>query len=141
MSGSNTDRGDSYTATPTATRPSGGGGSGGGSGGGGAGGGSGGGGSGGDGGDDRCNIVETVPLNSPQPPVIATLSEGDVLDINLDTSGPRPVLEVLASGRRAGALTHRNHVRIINCINEGRTYRAVVVRKRGGDVEIRVEPA
>lgn len=62
--------------------------------------------------------------------------------MNLNRSGPNPVLEVLASGgRRAGALTHRNHVRIIGCIDAGRSYQAVVVNIRGGSVEVRVEPA
>lgn len=124
MSGSGDARDDTYTPTPPAApKPGGGGGGGGG------------------GGDDPCDIVETVPLNSPQPAVVATLNEGDVLEVALDTSGTRPVLEVRAGESRAGALTHRNHVRIINCIAGGRTYRAVVVRKRGGAVEVRVEPA
>lgn len=92
-------------------------------------------------GDDYCNFVDTAPLNSVQPAVVAGLSEGTVLEVNLDKSGPHPVLEVLADGQRAGALTHRNHVRIIRCIEGGHTYRAVVTSKRGGSIEVRIEPA
>lgn len=99
-------------------------------------------GGGGGGGNDPCDIVEIAPLNSPQAPVVNTLSVGDILDIALNLSGPNPVVEVIASGnRRAGALTYRNHVRLINCINSGRSYQAVVMSIRGGSVEVRVEPA
>lgn len=127
MSGSGGGRSDYYPPTPPPTpRPT-------------DGGGGGGGGGGGD--TDPCDIVETVPLNSPQPAIVATLNVGDVLDVVLVTTGPRPVLEVQRVGQRAGALTHRNHLRLINCITDGRTYQAVVVRRSGGAVEVRVEPA
>lgn len=125
MSGGGGGRDDGYTPTPAPVKPS-----------------KTGSGGGGAGGPDPCEIVEIVPLNSPQAAVIATLSVGDVLAVNLNRAGSYPVLEVLASGgRRAGALTHRNHVRIIGCIDAGRTYQAVVMNIRGGSVEVRVEPA
>lgn len=98
-------------------------------------------GAGGGGGNvDPCDIVETVPLNSPQPTVVTTLNIGDVLQVVLVTTGPRPILEVHRAGQRAGALTHRNHLRLINCMKNGRAYQAVVVRRSGGAVELRVEP-
>lgn len=126
MSGGGGGRDDGYIPTPAPVKPSNPGGGGGG---------------GGAGGPGPCDIVEIVPLNSPQPAVIATLTIGDVLIVNLNRSGPNPVLEVLASaGRRAGALTHRNHVRIIACIDNGRAYQAVVMSIRGGSVDVRVEP-
>jgi hypothetical protein len=125
MSGGGNGRDDGYKPTPSPVVKPGGTGAGG----------------GGGGDDDPCNIVEIVPLNSPQPAVVATLSVGGVLDVNLNKQGPNPVLEVLANGQRAGALTHRNHVRIIACIDAGRAYRAVVVSIRGGSVEVRIEPA
>lgn len=126
MSGGGNGRDDDYSPPPTPIKP--------------AGGGSGGGTGGGEG-NDPCSIVETVPLNSPQPAVVATLSVGTVLAVNLNRQGPNPVLEVVSGGQRAGALTHRNHVRIISCIDAGWAYRAVVVSIRGGSVEVRVEPA
>lgn len=101
--------------------------------------GTGGGGGAGGGGGDPCDIVETVPLNSPQPAVVTHLNVGDVLDVVL-TAGPPSILEVRQNGARAGALTHRNHLRLINCITKGRQYQAVVVRKSGGAVDLRVEP-
>lgn len=129
MSGGGGGRDDGYIPTPAPVRPS-------------KAGSGDGGDAGGENGPDPCDIVEIVPLNSPQPAVIATLNVGDVLAVNLNRAGPNPVLEVLApGGQRAGALTHRNHVRIIGCIDAGRTYQAVVMSIRGGSVEVRVEPA
>jgi hypothetical protein len=125
MSGGGNGRDDGYIPTPAPVVKPGGGGGG-----------------GGQGGTDPCDIVEIAPLNSPQPAVVATLNVGDVLAVNLNRQGPNPVLEVLdGGGRRAGALTHRNHVHLIACIDAGRAYRAVVVSKRGGSVEVRIEPA
>jgi hypothetical protein len=128
MSGGNNGRDDGYKPTPPPTpirKPGTGAGGGGGT----------------DGGTDPCDFVDRAPLNSPQPDVIATLNEGAILDVVLNTSGPLPVLEVHAGGRTAGALTHRNHVRIIRCIEAGRAYRAVVIGKVGGAVEVRIELA
>jgi hypothetical protein len=122
------ERDDNYIPTPApVVRPSGGTGAGEGGGGGGE--------------PDPCDIVEIAPLNSPQPAIVATINVGDVLQVNLNRQGAHPVLEVLAGGHRVGALTHRNHVRIIACIDAGRSYQAVVMTKRGGSVEVRIEPA
>ena len=96
--------------------------------------------SGGGGGEDPCNVVQRAPLNSPQAAIIATISVGDALDVVLNTSGPRPVLEVRAPAGVAGALTHRGHVTIIQCIEAGRSYLAVVLSKTGGAVEVRIQP-
>lgn len=126
MSGSGGGRSDYYPPTPPSAPQSTGGGTGSGGGGG--------------GGADPCDIVETVPLNSPQPVVVTAMNVGDILDVLLVTSGPRPVLEVHRNGQRAGALTHRNHLRLITCITNGRSYQAVVVKKSGGAVDVRVEP-
>ena len=90
---------------------------------------------------DPCDIIHRAPLNSPRPAVIATISVGEVLSVNLNLSGARPVLEVVAPSGVAGALTHRGHLTIIECIQSGRDYNAVVLSKSGGMVEVRVELA
>ena len=94
-----------------------------------------------DGDGDPCDIVHRAPLNSPQPAVIETISVGEVLSINLNLDGARPVLEVVAPSGVAGALTHRGHLTIIECIQSGRDYNAVVLSKSGGMVEVRVQLA
>lgn len=128
MSGSGGSRDDGYPATPARVTPSKPGTVGGG------------GGAGGD--PDLCDIVETAALNSLQPGAVGALKVGDILTVNLNRSGPNPVVEILGpGGQRVGALTHRGHVRIIGCIDQGRAYVAVVLSIRGGAVEVRIEPA
>lgn len=90
--------------------------------------------------EDPCDIVQTAALNSPQPTVIARLNVGDVLSVVLGGTPARPILEVRdGSGAVAGSLTHRGHVAIIDCINRGNVYIAVVVEKTGGMVTVRVQ--
>lgn len=88
---------------------------------------------------DPCDIVQQAPLNSPKADVIETISVGDVLAVSLNLRGDRPVLEVVSSAGVAGALTHRGHLRVIQCIEDGREYKAVVLSISGGVVQVRVE--
>lgn len=125
MSGSGGGRNDGYTgATPTPANapPK-----------------AGGGGGGGPDASDPCDIVQQAPLNSPQPSIVQGLNVGDVLDVVLNTSGVRPVLEVHHASQLAGSLTHRGHIAIINCIQASNVYQAIVTQKQGGAVELRVE--
>ena len=124
MSGSGGGRDDGFPSAPSA-RPTGGGGAGGGAG----------------GNADPCAIFQMAPLNSPRPSVVNTLAVGDILEISLNESSGRPVLEVISSGGVAGALTHTGHVKLIDCIRQGRSYQAVVVSKSGGAVDLQVQPA
>jgi len=125
MSGSGGGRGDGFpTPTPTPRKPS--------DTGSGVGG-------GGPDGVDPCDIVQQAPLNSPQPAVVKTLNVNDILDVVLNTAGPRPILEVQRAGQVAGSLTHRGHIAIINCIQASNNYQAVVTQIQGGAVELRIE--
>lgn len=97
-------------------------------------------GSGGGGGADPCDMVQTAPLNSPQQAVVSTLSIGDRLDVVLTGSPPRQILEVHAhTGRVAGSLTHRGHLQIIECINQGYSYEAIITALSGAFVTVRVQ--
>lgn len=128
MSGNNGDRDD-----PTSNnRTTGGGSQAGGAGGGGTGGGS----------SDPCHIVMPAPLNSPKPAVVAKLSLNQELRIHLNQAGARPILEVrTAEGDVAGSLTHVGHLSLINCMQQDRSYRAIVLSVSGGAVMVRIEPA
>lgn len=105
----------------------------------------GGGGGAGDGGGgdnaDQCAIAQRAPLNSPVPAVVATLTVGRELDVVLTSPGGRAVLEVRQDGAVAGALTHRGHLTLIRCIENGWSYKAVVTNVSGGLVELRIQPA
>lgn len=100
----------------------------------------GGGGGAGGGGDDPCAIVQTAPVNSPNPAAVAGLSVGDRLDVVLTGTAPRHILRVQTlAGVAVGSLTHRGHLALINCILAGNTYQAEVIQKTGGAVVVRVE--
>jgi len=127
MSGSGGSRNDSVSSLPIGSSgPAGGGGAG-----------------GGGGGQDPCAIVQTAPINSPKPAVVSTLSVGDVLDVVLTGVVPLRVLEVRspATGTAVGSLTHRGHLALINCIDQGNAYRAEVIQRTGGAVVVRIERA
>ncbi len=99
-------------------------------------------GGGGPGGNDPCAIIQQAPLNSPRPDVVGTLSAGDVLTVELNSSGTRPILEVhTAAGAVAGSLTHTGHVQIIACIEAGHSYIAEVTGRSGGAVNLQISPA
>jgi hypothetical protein len=84
--------------------------------------------------------VQTAPLNSPQRTVINTLNIGDSLDVVLTGSPQRQIIEVrTSSGAVAGSLTHRGHLQIIDCINQGHSYEAMVVALSGAFVTVRVQ--
>lgn len=101
-----------------------------------------GGGGGGSEGDDPCAIVQTAPINSPNPAAVASLSVGDILDVVLTGTAPHHVLRVQTlAGATVGSLTHRGHLALINCILAGNSYRAEVIQKTGGAVVVRVERA
>ena len=87
--------------------------------------------------DDPCDITEVTTLNSPNRTVLATLRDGDVLVI------------VLQEGRRllakhgdnvAGSVTSASHARILQCMQDGREYEAIVRSVRGGACEVRIQP-
>lgn len=92
-------------------------------------------------GSDPCAISQQAPLNSPRPAVVKTLNVGDVLDVVLNSSGPRPVLEVHAHTGVAGALTHTGHLEIVACIQAGHKYVADVVNRSGPATTLQVRPA
>lgn len=95
---------------------------------------------GGSGGDDPCAIVQTAPINSPNPAVVSGLSVGDHLEIVLTGTAPRHILRVQTpAGAAAGSLTHRGHLALINCILAGNSYGAEVIQKTGGAVVVRIE--
>jgi hypothetical protein len=99
-----------------------------------------GGGGGGGSGDDPCAIVQTAPINSPNPAAVAGLSVGDSLDVVLTGTAPRHVLKMQTlAGVAVGSLTHRGHLALINCILAGNTYQAEVIQKTGGAVVVRIE--
>lgn len=90
-------------------------------------------------GADPCAIIQDAPINSPKP-VVNTLAVGDVLDIHVTGTVPHRVLEVRTlGGQPVGSLTHRGHLALIACIDQGNSYSAEVIQRSGGSVVVRIE--
>ena len=86
---------------------------------------------------DPCDITEVTTLNSPDRTVLATLRDGDALVIALQ-DGRR--LLAMHGDRVAGSVTSASHARILQCMQQGREYEAVVGSVRGGACEVRIQP-
>lgn len=102
-------------------------------------------GSGGGGGvydDAPCDRLRfEAQITSPQGPVVATISVGDALEIMTATMQNVLVVQVLKNGQIAGGLAGPDASRLRNCMEQGYTYRAIVVSVNGGQVRVRVERA
>lgn len=97
-------------------------------------------GGGGGSGDDPCAIVQDAPINSPNPAIVPGLAIGTILDVTLTGTAPHKVLQVnLPGGVSVGSLTHRGHLALIRCIEDGNTYQAEVIQRTGGAVVVRIE--
>ena len=91
---------------------------------------------------DPCLKIRRGPINSPRAAVLAPLKIGDMLNVNVNVSGSRPVLEVLdVAGSLAGSLTFLGYHEVIDCmLSRDIKYRAVIIAISGGIHEVRVEP-
>ncbi len=86
-----------------------------------------------------CDIVERVPLNSPQPAGLAHLKPGMTLDVVLTKGPPQSLVATIqGTGQVAGSLTPKSLVRLLQCIKSGNVYVAGVVTVKGGFVEVEI---
>jgi len=91
---------------------------------------------------DPCNRIWRGPINSPKAAVLASMSVGSVLGVEVKMPGSSPILTVTdCSGADAGSLTFVGYLAIIDCIqNRGVSYKATIINISGGIHEVRVEP-
>ena len=83
------------------------------------------------------NLVFNAVINSPQPSVVGRLTIGESLLLALGP-GSQSVI-VLHNGDVAGSLTGTQVAQLINCLNSGFIYHAIVVSLNGGKCVVRVE--
>ena len=93
-------------------------------------------------GDDECvdcaSLFETTIINSPDPDVISKLTVNDNLAVTLDA---KRILKVVTdSNEIAGSITSARMLQIIDCIEQGFSYIAIVKSISGGRVEIEIRP-
>ena len=95
----------------------------------------------GPGGFDCALVSERTILNSPDPAVLAGLKVDDVLTVTLlDRSGRRLLAAVAADGRTAGSLTLPLLPRLLECMDQGFQYVAIVVEISGGRCIVHIRP-
>lgn len=75
-------------------------------------------------------------LNSLQGPVTAGMQIGSILDV-VSTG---QAVEALFNGQVAGAITGNNIAQLLNCLNSGFAYKAVVFQLSGGQCVVDVSP-
>lgn len=100
--------------------------------------GSGGGGSFGGGGmsDFDCNNVYiNTTIMSPDPTVLATVSQGDILVVSL-RSATGPLVAVTDVGGVLGTIATMELASLIKCISDGNAYKAKITEIIGGKVQI-----
>lgn len=109
-------------------------------------GGGGGGGGGGSGGGppstpkvDCSMLIFRTTLNSPKPAVIKKLKKDEVLDVVAKTTRG-PVVVRTAEGEEAGSITSDQLLRLLECIEEGYSYVAIVHSISGGQVTVEIRP-
>ena len=86
-----------------------------------------------------CNIVERTPLNSPKPNVLQQLKKGDVLDVQ-PSADKRSIVARKEEVGIAGSLTPRRLAELLECIEQGRKYKATVLELRGAFCEVEIRP-
>jgi hypothetical protein len=77
-------------------------------------------------------------LNSPKAPVVTGLQIGEVLDVEFDPSGKSVIAKKNANV--AGSLTPFRLAELIECMNRGRKYKAIVKKVSGGYCEVEIRP-
>lgn len=91
--------------------------------------------------NENCeNLVINTHLSSPDPAVLETLEEGDILTIRVQ-GDQGPIQAVDDAGVVAGNIISREQARLLQCINEGTQYVADVIsiRKAHCDIQIHAQ--
>lgn len=89
---------------------------------------------------DCANIFEETVLNSPNPSVISKLKPEDMLELNVQRTGKSLVLVALRGADIAGTITSTLLAKIIDCIDNGFEYIAIVKTIRGGACTVQIRP-
>jgi len=88
---------------------------------------------------DCASLIFRTHLNSPDPAVIPKLKRRDVLQVSPKT--PRgPIEAITDAGEVAGSITAMHMMRLLQCIDNGFAYVAVVLSISGGSVEVEIRP-
>lgn len=88
---------------------------------------------------DSCErLIIITYLSSPKGDVIDKIKVGDVLSISA-LSDQGPIIATTSEGEIAGSILSSEQIRLLNCINSGTEYEAVVLSIQSGSCEIRIK--
>lgn len=91
-------------------------------------------------GEVACDaLVIHTQLSSPVPGVVKHLTQGDVLTVEVEQTGGTQYVVAKHNGAEAGSLASAQIIRLIECINQGTSYKAKVTAVNGGQVKVKVE--
>jgi hypothetical protein len=93
----------------------------------------------GGGGSDCAQLHVQTTLNSVDQSVVALLKKDDVLSVQAKAKRG-PLLAVTAGGSVAGSITSASLARLLDCIEKGFEYVAVVQSVKAGEVVVVVRP-
>ena len=79
---------------------------------------------------DPCNITEVTTLNSVNRNVLAGLRPNDQLSVVFQGGPPQRLVAQTQAGATAGSITSSSMLQIIQCIQAGHSYDAVVLSVR-----------
>ena len=88
---------------------------------------------------DPCNIAEVTTLNSVNRNVLAGLRPNDQLSVVFQGGPPQRLVAQTQAGATAGSITSPSMLQIIQCIQAGHSYDAVVLSVRGAQCQVRIE--
>lgn len=85
------------------------------------------------------DLVIHTQLSSPVAAIVQALAKDDVLQVDLEAGPITTLVVVKHNGAIAGGLASARIVQLIECINAGTRYRAIVIDAMGGQVRLKVE--
>lgn len=92
----------------------------------------------GSGGTSRCkSISEELRVQSPNPSILATVEKDDILTVSA-SNGKAPIILLDNSANTVGSILPSSGASLLKCINEGYTYRALVLSKTKGICVVRL---
>lgn len=88
---------------------------------------------------DSCErLTITTFLSSPKADVIGKIKINDILSISA-LSDQGPLIASTSNGEIAGSILSAEQIRLLNCINSGTEYEAIVLSIQGGSCQIRIK--
>jgi hypothetical protein len=87
-----------------------------------------------------CKFDIITNIASPIPAIVSTLKVGEILDVVLQAARG-PVALITSSGQQAGGVLFDDIAELIQCLSQGNEYKAKVIEKKGGNVQVRIKNA